>query len=265
MIGQRQVESRRLIRLTVEELKRRETPARLLAVSPEVKVLLEDVDALYAMPSEQLAKLDLGIAKDFCYVVERGGVDGSLWDGPLDNEGNAQSGNALVYLFRGDHVPPDGWDGESPLPQGWYIGAIIEGCGANQQAYSQFAASVGCQMFQLTLTPQDDGKFAVDQSTLDMLAAAQLGDVFEVSVLTMGLEADLGTYATEGQVVDPDTGELVGNGILTLKLSAPVEGGYQLFTLESSLDLYGLHRDWTLVGSAFSQNEPSDYLRLVVR
>lgn len=249
-----------MFRPQVEILERRETPARLLAVSPDVKALLEDVDALYTMPSEQLAKLDLGIGKDFCYVVERGVQDGSLWDGPLDNEGNVQSGNALVYLFRSDLVPPDDWDGESPLPQGWYIGAILEGCGANQQAYSEFAASVGCELFQLTLTPQDDGKFAVDQSTLDMLAAAQLGDVFEVSVLTMSLEMDLGTYAAEGQVVDPDTGELVGDGVLTLRLAAEAEGGWQVHTLTLT-DAFG-ESAWTLTESVFAETLTPDAWRL---
>lgn len=242
----------------IEILEDRCVMARVMAiVNPEIKALLEDVDRLYTMPTEEMQTIleSSGLPKkDFCYVVEYGAKDGNLWDGPIDANGNPQSENAMVYLFRSYGGFPDDFDPETEVenyPQRWYIGAMDWGCGANQQAWSEFAAAVGCELFQLTLNV-DDGKFIVDQSTLDMLANAQLGDIFEVSVLTMGLEMNPLAYATEGQVFNEELGELIGDGILTLKLGIATEDGFQLYTLQSGLDEFNLHTSWTLTESVFN-------------
>lgn len=247
----------------VEQLDQKITPARLLTVSAEAQAILEDVDRLYEMPTEEMQALlesILPIKQDFCYVVEVNHKDGNLWDGPiLDPDKGPESENRMVYLWRSDGNFPEDY------PQAWFFGAIVDGCGDNQTAYTEMAAAWGCNLYELTTTLSGD-KQLVDNAIVTTLQNALVGDEFDGSYLTNSLELDVLSAGVEGFTTDPDTGELIGDGILTLKLGiVNPDGGFQLFTLKTALDEFNLHSSWTLTGNEFVQILTPDVYELVSR
>lgn len=229
----------------VEELERRDTPAPLLAVSAAQAAQIHAI-ATGQDGADQGITLPPAAGDSVAIALDLTPEDG-LWD----------SGNALVWLFRGQDVLTEGGPAD---PQQWYVGAVIWGCGDNGLAYSTvYARDWGARYVQLTLDPASDGLLPADAVLVNTLLASQPGDSLDNGALVDGLDLDPLTLAAANWHFD-EFGEPTGDGTFTLQLAVAVEGGYRVHTLTLTGE-FG-EPAWALESSVFAATLTPDIWQL---